>query len=90
MKNARTCIALPLITLIFLFASSVFADDVVVLTEDNFDKEVGQDRDALVEFYAPWYKKTITQNSLSLSLILCLVAEKNNCKISFIGNQTEN
>ncbi|GMY21856.1 probable protein disulfide-isomerase A6 [Fagus crenata] len=54
MKNARTCIALPLITLIFLFASSVFADDVVVLTEDNFDKEVGQDRDALVEFYAPW------------------------------------
>lgn len=45
---------MPLITLIFLFASSVFADDVVVLTEDNFDKEVGQDRDALVEFYAPW------------------------------------
>uniref|UniRef100_A0A2N9IWW1 protein disulfide-isomerase n=1 Tax=Fagus sylvatica TaxID=28930 RepID=A0A2N9IWW1_FAGSY len=54
MKNVRTCSALPLITLIFLFASSVFADDVVVLTEDNFDKEVGQDRDALVEFYAPW------------------------------------
>ncbi|RYR29436.1 hypothetical protein Ahy_B01g053814 isoform B [Arachis hypogaea] len=29
-------------------------DDVVVLTEDNFEKEVGQDRGALVEFYAPW------------------------------------
>ncbi|XVF72711.1 hypothetical protein PTKIN_Ptkin12aG0142300 [Pterospermum kingtungense] len=28
--------------------------DVVVLTEENFDKEVGQDRGALVEFYAPW------------------------------------
>ena len=38
-----------------LFVSSVFADDVVVLTESNFDKEVGQDRGALVEFYAPWY-----------------------------------
>ncbi|KAM5561060.1 putative protein disulfide-isomerase A6 [Rosa sericea] len=37
-----------------LFVSSVFADDVVVLTEDNFEKEVGQDRPALVEFYAPW------------------------------------
>lgn len=43
-------------TLAFLFfALSVFADDVVVLTEDNFEKEVGQDRGALVEFYAPWY-----------------------------------
>lgn len=40
-----------------LFASS-FADDVVVLTEDNFEKEVGQDRGALVEFYAPWYANT--------------------------------
>ncbi|KAF5741541.1 putative protein disulfide isomerase [Tripterygium wilfordii] len=36
-----------------LLAASVLAD-VVVLTEDNFDKEVGQDRGALVEFYAPW------------------------------------
>lgn len=39
--------------LALLFAST-FADDVVVLTEGNFDKEVGQDRGALVEFYAPW------------------------------------
>ncbi|CAN0888929.1 Probable protein disulfide-isomerase A6 [Linum grandiflorum] len=37
-----------------LLAVSAVADDVLVLTEDNFDKEVGQDRDALVEFYAPW------------------------------------
>ncbi|MQL84834.1 hypothetical protein Taro_017349 [Colocasia esculenta] len=29
-------------------------DDVVILSEDNFEKEVGQDRGALVEFYAPW------------------------------------
>ncbi|KAF3454593.1 hypothetical protein FNV43_RR05041 [Rhamnella rubrinervis] len=41
-------------TLALLFLSSVSADDVVVLSEDNFDKEVGQDRAALVEFYAPW------------------------------------
>ncbi|OMO63954.1 Thioredoxin [Corchorus capsularis] len=34
--------------------SEPFADDVVVLTEENFEKEVGQDRGALVEFYAPW------------------------------------
>ncbi|KAL2323693.1 hypothetical protein Fmac_028072 [Flemingia macrophylla] len=37
--------------LLFLSAS---ADDVVVLSEDNFEKEVGQERGALVEFYAPW------------------------------------
>lgn len=38
-----------------LLLSSAVADDVVVLSEDNFEKEVGQDRGALVEFYAPWY-----------------------------------
>ncbi|KAF3436521.1 hypothetical protein FNV43_RR23613 [Rhamnella rubrinervis] len=39
-----------------LLSSSVIAaaDDVVVLTETNFENEVGQDRGALVEFYAPW------------------------------------
>ncbi|KAL9385076.1 hypothetical protein Peur_022086 [Populus x canadensis] len=37
-----------------LLAVSAAGDDVVVLTEDNFEKEVGQDRGALVEFYAPW------------------------------------
>ncbi|KAB1200699.1 putative protein disulfide-isomerase A6 [Morella rubra] len=37
-----------------LLAVSGLADDVVVLTEENFEKEVGQDRGALVEFYAPW------------------------------------
>ncbi|XP_054790558.1 protein disulfide-isomerase like 2-1-like [Prosopis cineraria] len=40
--------------LALVFVSSVSADDVVVLTEANFDQEVGQDRAALVEFYAPW------------------------------------
>ncbi|KAF8394636.1 hypothetical protein HHK36_020850 [Tetracentron sinense] len=40
-------------TLALLFVSSR-AGDVVVLTEENFEKEVGQDRGALVEFYAPW------------------------------------
>ncbi|KAL2623345.1 hypothetical protein R1flu_003550 [Riccia fluitans] len=31
-----------------------FAEDVVVLTPDNFDLEVGHSNGALVEFYAPW------------------------------------
>jgi protein disulfide-isomerase A6 len=34
--------------------SPAAADDVVALTEADFEKEVGQDRGALVEFYAPW------------------------------------
>nr|KJB41847.1 hypothetical protein B456_007G124200 [Gossypium raimondii] len=37
-----------------LLLASAWADDVLVLTEENFEKEVGQDRGAVVEFYAPW------------------------------------
>lgn len=33
---------------------AVRSDDVTVLTPDNFENEVGKDRGALVEFYAPW------------------------------------
>ncbi|KAI9081020.1 hypothetical protein K1719_037000 [Acacia pycnantha] len=43
-----------LVALALVSVSSVSADDVVVLTEANFDQEVGKDRGALVEFYAPW------------------------------------
>ena len=43
-------------TLAFLLVfTAVSADDVVVLTEANFEQEVGKDRGALVEFYAPWF-----------------------------------
>ncbi|XP_047983335.1 protein disulfide-isomerase like 2-1-like [Salvia hispanica] len=51
-RSPATCLILGTLA-VFAFASA-FADDVVVLTEDNFEKEVGQDRGALVEFYAPW------------------------------------
>lgn len=51
---AKSQICFAAVTVALLFVSSVFADDVVVLTNDNFEKEVGQDRGALVEFYAPW------------------------------------
>ncbi|CAN6340695.1 unnamed protein product [Urochloa humidicola] len=49
--------ALGLLLLLAAAAAAVSpaaADDVVALTEADFEKEVGQDRDALVEFYAPW------------------------------------
>ncbi|KAL4370257.1 hypothetical protein S83_018368 [Arachis hypogaea] len=40
---------------LFLFQSS-FAeeDDAFVLTQDNFENEVGHDRGVLIKFYAPW------------------------------------
>ncbi|KAL1809475.1 hypothetical protein ACET3Z_026465 [Daucus carota] len=42
-------------TLALFTISSAVADEVVVaFTDQNFDKVVGQDRDALIEFYAPW------------------------------------
>ncbi|CAN0914095.1 Probable protein disulfide-isomerase A6 [Linum grandiflorum] len=37
-----------------LLAGIVTADGIVDLGQDSFDKEVGKDRAALVEFYAPW------------------------------------
>lgn len=43
------------ITLALFAAAPAIADDVVELTPDNFDKEVGKDRGALVEFFAPWF-----------------------------------
>ncbi|KAF6157007.1 hypothetical protein GIB67_039771 [Kingdonia uniflora] len=42
------------VTLALLVVSSLADDDVIILTEENFEKEIGQDRGALVEFYAPW------------------------------------
>ncbi|KAI8546187.1 hypothetical protein RHMOL_Rhmol07G0097900 [Rhododendron molle] len=53
MSSSQIC--WPLAVLALFLLSSAFADEVVVLTEDNFEKEVAQDRAALVEFYAPWY-----------------------------------
>jgi len=47
--------------------SPAAADDVVALTEADFEKEVGQDRGALVEFYAPWFSPLSPLLSLSLS-----------------------
>lgn len=51
---SRSSICFPLLTLALIFFVSSALADVVVLTEENFEKEVGQDRGALVEFYAPW------------------------------------
>ncbi|KAJ1261796.1 hypothetical protein BS78_09G058200 [Paspalum vaginatum] len=49
--------ALSLLLLLAAAAAAVSpaaADDVMALTEADFEKEVGKDRAALVEFYAPW------------------------------------
>ncbi|GLT43150.1 hypothetical protein SLA2020_171210 [Shorea laevis] len=51
MGKSQIWIAMAALALFFV---SALADDVVVLTEDNFEREVGQDSGALVEFYAPW------------------------------------
>ncbi|KAJ9557385.1 hypothetical protein OSB04_011999 [Centaurea solstitialis] len=45
---------ITLATTLALFLISSCVADVVVLTADNFENEVGKDRGALVEFYAPW------------------------------------
>ncbi|GFY90519.1 thioredoxin family protein [Actinidia rufa] len=60
MRSQICCVTVTLA--LFFLLSAAMADDVVVLTEENFDKEVGQDRAALVEFYAPWLSDDGTYN----------------------------
>lgn len=48
---------------LMMFLSSASADDVVALTEETFENEVGKDRAALVEFYAPWYARIVILSS---------------------------
>ncbi|BAT86113.1 probable protein disulfide-isomerase A6 [Vigna umbellata] len=52
-STKRMTVAVAAVTLM-IFLSSASADDVVALTQNTFDNEVGKDRAALVEFYAPW------------------------------------
>ncbi|RWW23266.1 hypothetical protein GW17_00012490 [Ensete ventricosum] len=54
MERSQIWFALGTVTLALLFACALADDEVFVLTQANFEKEVGQDRGALVEFYAPW------------------------------------
>lgn len=53
-ENMSIWWALQTLAFLLLF-TAVSADDVVVLTEANFEQEVGKDVGALVEFYAPWF-----------------------------------
>ncbi|MQM19494.1 hypothetical protein Taro_052499 [Colocasia esculenta] len=46
--------ALALVLLVCSGSPALADDDVVALSGDSFEKEVGQDRGALVEFFAPW------------------------------------
>jgi hypothetical protein len=50
--------------------SPAAADDVVALTEADFEKEVGQDRAALVEFYAPWFVNSFLSLSFTHTPLL--------------------
>ncbi|EHA8587577.1 putative protein disulfide isomerase-like 2-2 [Cocos nucifera] len=58
MARSRIRFSLRTLTLtlspVFVVAAVAAAGDVVVLTDDNFDEEVGQDRGAFVMFYTPW------------------------------------
>eukprot|EP00250_Pteridium_aquilinum_P013379 c21307_g1_i1 orf=250-1365(+) len=54
----RSAMASPALLCLLLLACSsplaVAAEDVVALTADSFETEVGKEKHALVEFYAPW------------------------------------
>lgn len=60
LTSARPSMASPAPLLLFLlallasFIAIAVADDVLALTPDTFELEVGKEKDTLVEFYAPW------------------------------------
>lgn len=71
MSRSRTWFPSVALALV-LFASSVIADDVVVLNDDNFDTEVGQDRGALVARVLRFLVQIIIQSVLSpLNYLFC-------------------
>lgn len=51
--------------LIPLFASAVFCSDVIELGDSNFSDGVKDEEIMLVEFFAPWYVKTLKLLSIS-------------------------
>ena len=58
-------VLLPLISSSFFSIAS--AEDVVALTDDTFEEEIGKEKDALVEIYAPWYNSSSSPSTLSIS-----------------------
>lgn len=54
MASLAIYLAFALLTL-FTISSALADEVVVVLTDQNFENQVGQDSAALVEFYSPWY-----------------------------------
>ncbi|XP_057493185.1 probable protein disulfide-isomerase A6 [Actinidia eriantha] len=79
MVRPQICSAIAALA-VFLLSPAFAATDVVVLTEDNFENEVGHDRGALVEFNAPWcghckklapdYEKLVTSFKLAKSVMI--------------------
>lgn len=54
----KICLSLLLVTLLFAhltLAEVEVEDDVLVLTDNNFDEELKKHDFLLVEFYAPWW-----------------------------------
>mgnify|MGYP002775967986 CR=1 FL=1 len=57
-------VLLPLLSSSFFAIAS--AEDVLALTDDTFEEEIGKEKDALVEFYAPWYNSSSSPSSHSV------------------------
>lgn len=80
--TALACCALVLLLSVAAPTSAEYTakDDVVILTDKNFEKEVLKSGDYwLVEFYAPWYvRRDIHQHSARISQRVRWLAEQRN------------
>jgi len=73
-------VALLLCYLLSAWTEFVFDGDVLVLTDDNFDEALATYDSLLIEFYAPWYRRTVMSPDTIYWCLVYILYRSDSCK----------